>query len=200
MLASRVVQRAALRVTERTDIVVGADGRNSLVAEAVRAEKYNERPPLLAPYYAYWSGLPMNGRFETYIRPNRGFAAAQTHDGLTMIVGGWPYSEFATNKKDIEGNYLKLFELAPELCRPPARGKARGAVGRCAYAQLLPQALRSGLGSCRRRGLHQGPDHRTRHQRCLPRCRALRGRIGRRFRRSPFARRGDGRLPARSRC
>jgi 2-polyprenyl-6-methoxyphenol hydroxylase-like FAD-dependent oxidoreductase len=55
----------------------------------------------------------MNGRFETYIRPNRGFAAAQTHDGLTMIVGGWPYSEFATNKKDIEGNYLKLLGLAP---------------------------------------------------------------------------------------
>ena len=102
-------------VTERADVVVGADGRNSLVAETVRPEKYNERPPLLAPYYSYWSGLPMNGRFETFIRPNRGFAAAQTHDGLTMIVGGWPHSEFATNKKDIEGNYLKLFELAPEF-------------------------------------------------------------------------------------
>jgi flavin-dependent dehydrogenase len=100
-------------VTERADIVVGADGRNSLVAETVRPGKYNERTPLLAPYYTYWSGLPMNGRFETYIRPNRGFAAAQTHGGLTVIVGGWPYSEFATNKKDIEGNYLKLFDLAP---------------------------------------------------------------------------------------
>ena len=102
-------------VTERADVVVGADGRNSLVAEAVRPEKYNERPPLLAPYYTYWSGLPMDGRFETYIRPNRGFAAAPTHDGLTMIVGGWPYAEFEANKKDIEGNYLKLFDLAPEF-------------------------------------------------------------------------------------
>jgi len=102
-------------ILERADIIVGADGRNSLVAETVQAEKYNERPPLLAPYYTYWSDLPMYGRFETYIRPNRGFAAAQTHDGLTMIVGGWPYSEFASNRKDIEGNYLKLFELAPEF-------------------------------------------------------------------------------------
>lgn len=25
---------------------------------------------LLAGYYAYWSGLPMDGRFETYVRPN----------------------------------------------------------------------------------------------------------------------------------
>ena len=107
--------KSGVAVTERAEIVVGADGRNSLVAEAVGAEKYNGRSPLLAPYYGYWSGLPMNGRFETYIRPNRGFAAAQTHDGLTMIVGGWPYSEFSTNKKDVEGNYLKLFELVPSF-------------------------------------------------------------------------------------
>ena len=34
-------------VTERAKVVVGADGRYSLVAEAVRPEQYNERPPLL---------------------------------------------------------------------------------------------------------------------------------------------------------
>ena len=55
----------------------------------------------------------MDGRFETYIRPQRGFAAAPTHNGLTMTVGGWPYPEFETNKKDVEGNFLKLFDLAP---------------------------------------------------------------------------------------
>jgi 2-polyprenyl-6-methoxyphenol hydroxylase-like FAD-dependent oxidoreductase len=113
-------------VTERADVVVGADGRNSLVAETVRSEKYNERPPLLAPYYTYWSGLSMKGRFETYIRPNRGFAAAQSHDGLTMVVGGWPYSEFVPNKKDIEGNYLKLFELAPEFADRLRSAKREG--------------------------------------------------------------------------
>ena len=59
----------------------------------------------------------MNGRFETYVRPNRGFAAAPTHDGLTMIVGGWPYAEFGANKQDIEGNYLALFDLAPEFAQ-----------------------------------------------------------------------------------
>ena len=78
------------RIDEHARIVIGADGRNSIVADAVRAERYDERPALLAIYYAYWSGLPMHGRFETYIRPRRGFAAADTHDGLTMIVGGWP--------------------------------------------------------------------------------------------------------------
>jgi len=100
---------------ERARLVIGADGRHSLVAKAVAPEQYNERPSLLAAYYTYWSGLPMDGRFETYIRAHRGFAAAPTHDGLTLTVGGWPYAEFEDNKKDIEGHFLKMFDLAPEF-------------------------------------------------------------------------------------
>lgn len=102
-------------VTERARVVVGADGRQSRVAEAVRPEHYNEKPPILAAYYAYWSDLPMEGRFETYVRPNRGFAAAPTHDGLTLVIAGWPHSEFEANKKDVEGNYLRTLELVPEF-------------------------------------------------------------------------------------
>ena len=102
-------------VSERATVVVGADGRHSVVAAAVRPEQYNERPPLLAAYYTYWSGLPMDGRFETYVRPHRGFAAAPTHDGLTLTVGGWPHAEFETNKKDVEGHFLKMFDLAPQF-------------------------------------------------------------------------------------
>ena len=100
---------------ENARFVVGADGRSSIVAEAVRPDRYHERPPLFAPYYAYWSGLPMSGRFETYVRPHRGFAAAPTHDGLTMVVAGWPYAEFAANKKDVEANYLATLALVPEF-------------------------------------------------------------------------------------
>jgi 2-polyprenyl-6-methoxyphenol hydroxylase-like FAD-dependent oxidoreductase len=98
---------------ERSRVVIGADGRRSFVAEAVRPEHYDEKPPLLAGYYTYWSGLPMDGRFETYIRERRGFAAVPTHDDLTMVIVGWPYDEFAENKKDIEGHYLKAIGLAP---------------------------------------------------------------------------------------
>jgi 2-polyprenyl-6-methoxyphenol hydroxylase-like FAD-dependent oxidoreductase len=102
-------------VTEHARVVVGADGRRSLVAEVVRPEQYHERPPLLAGYYAYFSGLPMDGRFETYVMPNRGAALWPTNDGLTMVIAGWPYAEFAANKKDLEGNYLKTLSMAPAL-------------------------------------------------------------------------------------
>jgi 2-polyprenyl-6-methoxyphenol hydroxylase-like FAD-dependent oxidoreductase len=102
-------------VTERAAVVVGADGKNSIVADAVRAQKYNERPALLAPYYMYCSGLLMDGRYETYMLRNRGLAAAPTHDGLTIVIAAWPYNEFAANKHDLEGSVLKVLELAPEF-------------------------------------------------------------------------------------
>ena len=65
----------------------------------------------------------MDGRFETYIRAHRGFAAAPTHDGLTLTVGGWPYAEFEANKKDIEGHFLKMFDLAPEFAARISKAK-----------------------------------------------------------------------------
>jgi 2-polyprenyl-6-methoxyphenol hydroxylase-like FAD-dependent oxidoreductase len=102
-------------VTERARVVVGADGRHSLVARAVRPERYHEKPQLLAGYYAYWSGLPMDGHFQTWVREYRGFAAWPTNDDLTLIIGGWPYAELEANRRDIEGNFLKMLELAPEF-------------------------------------------------------------------------------------
>jgi 2-polyprenyl-6-methoxyphenol hydroxylase-like FAD-dependent oxidoreductase len=107
--------RGGETVTERATIVVGADGRSSRVAEAVRPECYHEKRPLLASYYSYWSGLPMFGRFETYIRPRRGAAVVETHDGLTLVIAGWPYAEFETNRQDIEGHFLKVVDLVPQL-------------------------------------------------------------------------------------
>ena len=100
-------------VTEHARVVVGADGRHSLVARAVQPEHYHQQPQLQVSYYSYWSGLPMDGRFETYIRPHRGFAAWPTHHDLTLVIGGWPYAEFHANKHDIEATYHKMLELAP---------------------------------------------------------------------------------------
>ncbi len=110
-------------IEERARVVIGADGRHSMVAKAVQPNHYNEKPPLLSAYYSYWSGLPMNGRFETYIRPNRGAAAAETHDGLTIVIAGWPYAEFEANKKDVEANYLNTLDLAPAFAERLRRAK-----------------------------------------------------------------------------
>ena len=113
-------------VTEHAQVVIGADGRHSLVARAVQPGQYNEKPQLLCGYYTYWSGLAMDGRFETWIRPDRAFAAWPTHNDLTLVIGGWPFAEFQANKGDVEGNYLKMLEMAPSFAER-VRGATREA-------------------------------------------------------------------------
>lgn len=114
-------------VTDRARVVVGADGKHSLVAKAVQPERYNEVPALAPSYYTYWSGLPTDA-FETYIRAegDRGWGVLPTHDGLTCVVQGWPQSQFKANRKDVEGTYMKSFELAPEFAER-MRGATREA-------------------------------------------------------------------------
>jgi flavin-dependent dehydrogenase len=101
-------------VGERARIVVGADGRNSLVAKAVGAERYNELPPLEAGYYAYWSGLPTDGaEFFSRAEDGRVWGVLPTNDDLTCVVVGWPISQFEANRRDYEGHYMRAFDLAP---------------------------------------------------------------------------------------
>jgi len=112
-------------VIEKARVVIGADGKHSLVAKTVKAEQYNERPSHLAMYYAYWSDLPADS-FETKIRAEhrRGWACIPTHDDLAVVPFGWPVEEFQENRKDIEGNFLKAMDLAPEFAER-VRGATR---------------------------------------------------------------------------
>jgi 2-polyprenyl-6-methoxyphenol hydroxylase-like FAD-dependent oxidoreductase len=109
--------------TEFARVVVGADGRHSMLARSVKPEMYNEKPQLEASYYSYWSGVPMNGKFEAFDRGKRAFAAWPTNDDLTLIVGGWPYVEFEENRKDIEGNFMAMLDMAPEFGARVRAGK-----------------------------------------------------------------------------
>jgi 2-polyprenyl-6-methoxyphenol hydroxylase-like FAD-dependent oxidoreductase len=103
-------------VTERARVVIGADGRHSVVARTVQAEQYDERASRLAMYYAYWSGLPADG-FDITLRAEerRGWAAAPTHDDLTVLPFGWPVEEFHANRSDVEAHFFAALERAPEF-------------------------------------------------------------------------------------
>ncbi|WP_239147910.1 NAD(P)/FAD-dependent oxidoreductase [Paractinoplanes tereljensis] len=101
-------------VTEQAKIVVGADGRNSVVAKDVQAVAYEDHPPLTVGYYSYWSNLPTD-TFEAYSRPGRGWAVCPTNDGLTMVVGGWPHAELAEHRDDVEATLMETFATSPEF-------------------------------------------------------------------------------------
>jgi 2-polyprenyl-6-methoxyphenol hydroxylase-like FAD-dependent oxidoreductase len=65
----------------------------------------------------------MEGRFEVYTRPYRAFGAWPTNDGLTLVIGGWPYAEFEANKADIEGTFQAVIDLAPDFAERLRRAR-----------------------------------------------------------------------------
>src|SRR5207248_4810343 len=81
------------QVTETARIVIGADGQHSLVARAVNAPKYNERPALECGYYSYWSGVELSG-MEFYPRDGRAVFGFPTNDGLACLGAGWAIRDF----------------------------------------------------------------------------------------------------------
>lgn len=131
-------------VTERASMVIGADGRHSVVAKAVHPAQYHERPSRMAMYYAYWRDLPVRG-FETWIRAEagRGWAAAPTHDGLTVMPFGWPIAEFHEHRGHIEDTFLAALELAPEFAE---RVRAATRVTRFIGTAQLPGYFRTPFG------------------------------------------------------
>ena len=118
----RSVAKSGASVTERARIVIGADGTNSIVARTVNAPIYNARPTLTCWYMAHWSGVPAEG-IEFYLRERRALIACHTNDGLTIVLVGCPYDEFFEFRKDVEGNYVKSLDLAPEFAERVRNGK-----------------------------------------------------------------------------
>jgi 2-polyprenyl-6-methoxyphenol hydroxylase-like FAD-dependent oxidoreductase len=110
-------ERGGKPVAESAQVVIGADGRHSSVAAQLKPEQYNEKPELLASYYSYFSGLPMHGRFEAYTLPYCSFAVWPTNDDLTLVIVGWPYAQFEANKHDVEGNFHRVIDMAPEFSK-----------------------------------------------------------------------------------
>ena len=99
-------------VIESARVVIGADGRHSLVARSVHPEQYREQPAVQVSYYSYFSNLATEG-FATYVRPYRAWAVMPTHDGLTLVICGRPIAEFDEYRGDIERKFFEAFELAP---------------------------------------------------------------------------------------
>jgi len=107
---------------EKAHITIGADGKNSALARAVGAPRYEEIPPLTCWYFSYWSGIPTEG-FEMYLRGRRVIFAFSTNDNLFAIFIAWPIEQFRSVKADIEGEFMRVVDLVPRFAERVRSGR-----------------------------------------------------------------------------
>lgn len=109
-------------VEERARVVIGADGMHSVIARTVQPQEYNTRPPLGCGYYAYFSGVPMDGAEVYFLEDSVNFGFP-TNDGLTCVAVEWPNSRFAAVRQDYEGAFFRALQHTPDFAARVAQGR-----------------------------------------------------------------------------
>ncbi|MGW5665202.1 FAD-dependent oxidoreductase [Streptomyces sp. NPDC003758] len=100
--------------TERTHLVIGADGMRSTVARLAQAPYTVEDPRLTCAYYTYWADVPAT--LELYESPGSWVAAVATNDAATLVLAYFPQSRFEEVRTDARRAYLEQIRTtAPGL-------------------------------------------------------------------------------------
>jgi 2-polyprenyl-6-methoxyphenol hydroxylase-like FAD-dependent oxidoreductase len=122
VIGIRGQSKAGGSLTEHARMIIGADGRHSLVAKAVNAPVYDEQPTLTCGYYSYWEDVPLQTG-EIYRRGKRMIGLWPTNNHQTLIYVAWPAAEFATFRADVEGNFMATIDLVPALAERVRQGR-----------------------------------------------------------------------------
>jgi flavin-dependent dehydrogenase len=131
--------RDGAEIEEAARIVIGADGRNSLVARSVAAAKYNVRPPLCCGFYAYWQAPPHPAAIHPL--PRRVVITFPTNDGLTVSYVACPREDF--NHCDLDRYVADTVGQVAAL-EEPFRAAARD--GRVRGLRDIPNFFRQSYG------------------------------------------------------
>ena len=140
-------------------MTAGADGRNSRLARSVHAPITRQDPVILCYYFSYWSGVESSD-FELYVRPaaQRIIFSFKTEQGLFAVFAGMPIAELHTVRRDIEGEFMRALDLAPDFA---ARVRAGRREERFYGASDLPNFFRKPWGNgwalVGDAGLHKDP-------------------------------------------
>src|SRR5918992_2192722 len=137
--------------------VVGADGRNSIVAREVGAEYVRYYEPQTSGYYSYYSGVDVSAT-ELYLNDETIGVSFPTNDGLTVVAVEWTNSRFGELKKDIEGNFLAAVDRFGTLGeRVRAGARAERFVGAADIPLFLREMHGAGWALCGDACYHKDP-------------------------------------------
>jgi 2-polyprenyl-6-methoxyphenol hydroxylase-like FAD-dependent oxidoreductase len=109
---SRVTGVRTDRGDYRARLVVGADGRNSRVAQLVSARTYVRSAPATYSYYTYWKDSGITGMC-VFIDEGRFIGMFPTNGGLALVFFQAPRSGFDAARRDPMANYLATLSSQP---------------------------------------------------------------------------------------
>lgn len=136
--------KTGLQFRERARLVVGADGKRSLVARRVQAPMYHVVEPVTASYLVYMADLDKDRDVnEVHTRPPYEFLLLPTDDGLTvvnLVIARHLLDDF---RKDVERNFYAAWDNVPELAE---KVRAARPVSRILGMVDLPNFFRKPYG------------------------------------------------------
>jgi flavin-dependent dehydrogenase len=124
-------------------LTVGADGKYSRVARAVKAPAYEAAPTRMCWYFTYFRDVP-DAHVQIHIQPHRhAIVAHPTNDGVFAVFVGWPIEQFSSVRADLEASFMGALDPAPGLGE---RVRAGRRIERFAGTGDLPHFLRRPAG------------------------------------------------------
>jgi flavin-dependent dehydrogenase len=110
----RGTQRDGVSSEERARIVIGADGTNSFVGNAVGAEFYKRVPAECFIYYSYFSGV--RTQFHSRIGDLQQVGIWPTHNDQTLIAVMRKLDAFSDFRTDVDGNFHSIIrDIVPDF-------------------------------------------------------------------------------------
>ena len=120
------------------ELVVGADGVRSTVADLVGAERYRTARHATGSVFSYWSNTGIEG-YHWYYRPGVSVGAIPTNGGLTCIFASVPQRRFhdEIRRDTAAGHQQVLRECDPDLATvveaADRAGRYRGFAGQVGF-------------------------------------------------------------------
>jgi len=103
-------------VDVEADVVVGADGRYSVMADEVKAATVLEKPVVGTVYYSYWDGVDLD-RQEIHVVRGLGVAVFPTDGGLVNVSMSRPHERFEEIRDDVAGSFERDLDRLPAVRR-----------------------------------------------------------------------------------